>query len=325
MRLMPRVWGFVLLLLCMSPAFAMGATDDRMVVELHAADVPPDQAQNLLTDIPGMAKLAIAQVWDRLVPQTRRADVNAADAMALLQRAAPDGSDGLMLVFSHDRVVQYLQSLGITYPEQAPNFHLGIHMINPSGVPMTQSESLLMDYARQNASHWGYVLDDQGDPLELDWRWLDDRQVSLTVRGNPHFPETQEIRSMAPGDPMPQIQAWLDDTLLKARDAYDVQPVASAPAPTTPPPVESAVPGTEPAPMTLVLTVAQPASLADQALFEQALASDPHVASLQLSKVDATSRQYLLRLRQPGEDWLSTWLASRGMKATSTAEGWLAQ
>jgi hypothetical protein len=323
MRLLTRAWGLILLLICMSPAFAMGATDNRMVVELHAADVPPDQAQNLLTDIPGMAKLAIAQVWDRLVPQTRRADVNAADAMALLQRAVPDGSDALMLEFSHDRVVQYLQSLGIAYPEQAPHFHLTIHMINPAGVPMTQSESLLMDYARQNASHWGYVLDDQGDPLELVWSWLDDRQVSLTVRGNPHFPATQEIRTMAPGDPMPQIQAWLDDTLLKARDAYDAQPIAAAPAPTAPPPIESAVPGT--APMALVLTVAQPASLADQVLFEQALASDPHVDSLQLSRVDATSRQYILHLRQPGEDWLSTWLANRGMKVTQTAEGWLAQ
>ncbi|HXH64001.1 MAG TPA: hypothetical protein VNH42_00665 [Mariprofundaceae bacterium] len=323
-RLLLRGMGLLLILLCASPAYAAGA-DDRMVVELHAADVPPDQAQNLLTDIPDMAKLAIARVWDRLVPQARRADVNAADAMALLQRAVPTGDGGLMLVFGSDRVIQYLQSLGITYPEQAPHFHLAMHLINPSGVAMPQSEAVLMDYARQNASRWGYVLDDNGDPLELDWRWLDDRQVSLTVHGNARVPDSQEIRFMAAGDPMPQIQAWLDEVMLKARDAYAVQATAATPSTATPTPPETAVPASSTGPLTLVLTVDQPASLADQVLFEQALAADPHVESLLLSRVDADSRQYLLKLRQPDEGWLSAWFASRGMHAAPTAEGWLAQ
>jgi hypothetical protein len=325
MRLLLRGLFLPLMLLCLSPALAMGM-DDRMVVELHAADVPPDQAQNLLTDIPDMAKLAISQVWDRLVPQTRRADVNGADAMALLQRAVPTGSDGLMLVFSPDRVAQYLQSVGITYPEQAPHFHLQMHLVNPAGVAMPQSESLLMDYARQNASHWGYVIDDKGDPLELSWRWLSDSQVSLTVHGNAHVPDSQDIRFMAAGDPMPQIQAWLDEVMLKARDDYAARPAAPTPASASAaPPAESAVPASAMAPLSLMLTVDQPESLADQVLLEQALAADPHVASLQLSQVNADSRQYLLKLRQPGEDWLAPWFASRGMHATPSAEGWLAQ
>jgi hypothetical protein len=323
MHMLLRGAGLSLILLCLSPALAMGM-DQRMVVDLHAADVPPDQAQNLLTDIPDMAKLAIAQVWDRLVPQTRRADVNGADAMALLQRAVPTSSDELMLVFNPDRVAQYLQSLGITYPEQAPHFHLQLHLINPSGVAMPQSESMLMDYARQNAAHWGYVLDDKGDPLELDWRWMNDRQVTLTVHGNAHVPDSQDNRFMAAGDPMPQIQAWLDEVMLSARDDYAVRTAATPSAPTTPP-AESAVPATSTMPLTLVLTVDQPESLADQVLLEQALAADPHVASLQLSQVNADNRQYLLKLRQPGEDWLAPWFASRGMHATPTAEGWLAQ
>jgi|GEM_PF-2227724 len=325
MRLLPRNVGLILFLICMAPAFALGATDDRMVVELHASDVPPDQAQSLLTDIPGMAKLAIPRVWDRLVPQSRRADVNDKDAMSLLQRAVPTGDGGLKLVFSSARVTQYLQALGITYPQEAPHFHLEIHLINPSGVSMPESEALLMNYARQNAAQWGYVLDANGDPLELDWRWLDDRQVSLNVHGNSHVPETQEIRILAAGDPMPQIQAWLDEVLLQARDAYAVQAAAPATAQAASPPAESAVPATVVAPLTLVLTVAQQASLADQVLLEQSLATDSHVESLQLSRVGANSRQYLLRLRQPGQDWLSAWFASRGMKATQTAEGWLAQ
>lgn len=325
MRLALR--GLLPLLLILSSVVVAHAagTDSRMVVELHAADVPPDQAQNLLTDIPDMAKLAIARVWDRLVPPARRADVDGADPMALLQRAVPTGDGGLMLVFGPERVAQYLQSLGITYPEQPPSFHLQIHLVNPSGVAMPQSEALLMDYAQQNASRWGYVLDDHGDSLELDWRWLSDLQVSLTVHGNAHVPDSQEIRFLAAGDPMPQIQAWLDEVMLKARDAYAVQAAAPPAASTATPPPEAAASAPPTGPLTLVLTVNQPASLADQVLFEQALASDPHVASLLLSQVTDGSRQYLLTLRQPGEGWLSAWFASRGLHAEPTAEGWLAQ
>lgn len=323
-RMLMRSLGLTLMLLCLSPGMAM-AMDQRMVVELHAADVPADQAQKLLTDIPDMAKLAIAKVWDRLVPQARRDDVNGVNAMALLQRAVPIGSDGLMLVFSPERVAQYLQSLGITYPEQPPHFHLQLSLINPSGVAMPQSESMLMDYAKQNASNWGYVLDDKGDPLALDWRWMNDRQVTLSVHGNAHVPDSQDNRFMAAGDPMPQIQAWLDEVMLKARDAYAVRPVAPSATATAAPPAESAVAASANVPLMFELTVAQPASLADQVLLEQALAADPHVASLQLSQVDADSRQYLVKLRQPGENWLAPWFASRGMHATPTAEGWLAQ
>lgn len=310
------------LLLWTASAFAV-ETDSRMMVELHAADVPADEAPNLLSDIPGMAKIAIAKLWDRLVPQARRADMKDTDAMALLQRAVPTGDGGLMLVFSHDRVAQYLQAQGIAFPAQAPHFDLVVHLTNPAGMAMPQSAALLMDYAKQQAARWGYVIDPHGDPLDLSWRWLDPQQVSLSVHGNPRLADSQEIRTLAAGDPMPQIQAWMDDVMLKARDAYAAPP-ATQPAAVqpTPPPAPTAT--AETGPQTLELTISGKATLAEQVLFEQALASDPHVASLQLSHVDANSRQYLLRLRRGGEGWLPAWFASRGMQATPTVEGWLA-
>ncbi len=310
-----------LLLLWTVSAFAV-ETDSRMMVELHTADVPADQAPNLQTDIPGMAKLAIARLWDRLVPQVRRVGMQDTDAMALLQRAVPTGDGGLMLVFSHDRVAQYLQSQGIVYPAEAPHFNLVVHLTNPAGMAMPQSEALLMDYAKQNAEHWGYVIDTHGDPLDLSWRWLDPQQVSLNVTGNPRLADTQEIRSLAPGDPMPQIQAWMDDVMLKVRDAYATPP--AGPAASTPPVTPPAPVAAGAAPQTLELIVSGPITLAEQVLFEQALASDPHVASLQLSRVNADSRQYLLHLHQGGEGWLPAWFASHGMQATPTVEGWLA-
>lgn len=310
-----------LLLLWTVSAFAV-ETDGRMMIELHAADVPADQAPNLQTDIPGMAKLAIAQLWDRLVPQAQRVGMKDTDAMALLQRAVPTGDGGLMLVFSHDRVAQYLQSQGIAYPAQAPHFNLVVHLTNPAGMAMPQSEALLMDYAKQNAERWGYVIDAHGDALDLSWRWLDPQQVSLNVTGNPRLADMQEIRTLAPGDPMPQIQAWMDDVMLKARDAYTASP--ANPAAGTPPVTPSAAVAVGSAPQTLELIVSGSVTLAEQVLFEQALASDPHVVSLQLNRVDADSRQYLLHLRQGGEGWLPAWFASHGMQATPTVEGWLA-
>jgi hypothetical protein len=320
MRL-PQALLLSLLLLWTASAFAV-ETDNRMMVELHAADVPADQAPNLQSDIPGMAKIAIDKLWDRLVPQPRRADMKDTDAMALLQRAVPTSDGGLMLVFSHDRVAQYLQAQDIVYPATAPHFDLAVHLTNPAGMTMPQSEALLMDYAQQNAAREGYAIDAHGDPLDLSWRWQNSQQVALNVTGNPHLPASQEIRTLAPGDPMPQIQAWMDDVMLKARDAYAAPPAkpAASALPTTPPADEAA--GS--APQTLELIVSGTATLAEQVLFEQALTSDPHVAALQLSRVNADSRQYLLHLRQGGEGWLPAWFASHGMQATPTVEGWLA-
>lgn len=321
MRLL-QVFLLSLLLVWTGAAFAV-ETDNRMMVELHASDVPADQAPNLQTDIPGMAKLALAMLWDRLVPQAQRAGMKDTDAMALLQRAVPTGDGGLMLVFSHARVTQYLQSQGITYPAEAPHFNLTVHLTNPAGMPMPQSEALLMDYAKQNAERWGYVIDVHGDPLDLSWRWQDPQQVSLSITGNPRLANAQEIRSLAAGDPMPQIQAWMNDVMLKARDAYAATPAVPATA-AAQPVAAPAADAAGSAPQTLELIVSGSATLAEQVLFEQALAGDPHVASLQLSRVGADSRQYLLHLRQGGEGWLPAWFASHGMQATPTVEGWIA-
>lgn len=308
-----------------APALAADQADSRMDVELHAADVPPKLAKNILTDIPGMAKLGILELWNRLVPQDRVADVHGADAMALLQRAVPMDDGGLKLVFNHDRVTQYLNSLGITYPAEPPHFNLQITMINPAGVSMPQSEAALLKYSSQNATKWGYVIDDKGDPLDLSWRWLTDKQVSLTIEGNPRLTAMQSIRFMASGDPMPQIEAWLDEVMLDARDAYDVQPTTTPANARNVPPPSANLPVSGATSLVLVLTVVQPATLAEQIVFEQALSGDTHVESLQLSRVDANSRQYLLHLRHPGADWLPAWFASHGMQATLTNGGWIAQ
>ena len=104
-------------------------------------------------------------------------------------------------------------------------------------------------------------------------------------------------------------------------EATAPEPDTSMPAIDQPAPVMS----TPAAPVITLLSIERHASLPEQVLLEEDLAKDPHVQSLILQQVNSFGQQYRLRLKQPGDSWLTTWFTNRGMTLTQTVDGWLAR
>ncbi|MDX8407079.1 MAG: hypothetical protein R8L58_01710 [Mariprofundaceae bacterium] len=331
--------------------------DARMLVEVTAN--PDEQGQSLKelhANVRYAAELALAQLWDRIVPQQARADVPAGmRAIRFMQRAQPT-ADGVRISFHARRVMDYLETHNIPLIPEQPAWNLDIRMRNAAGRNMAQSAALISEFAAQQAPLWGYALSRMGDSLIVQWRWLDSRQVSLSLRGTSRLGEFQETRMLAPGDPLPQLQQWLLETLLKARDAYatGIAPeVATPDVPATPSPPVFDIYGnplvstdiytapfadvygdpyanTAPAaPLIadhgILIRVERQASLPEQVLFEQDLRQDPRILDLSLRRVNRDARQYRLHLKGADDLWLRDWFSRRGLHLAPTIEGWVAR
>jgi len=72
-----------------------------------------------------------------------------------------------------------------------------------------------------------------------------------------------------------------------------------------------------------LLMIERQASLPEQVLFEEDLGHDPHVVSLSLREVNGQSRQYRLSLKGSDDQWLFDWIERRGMRLTTSMEGWV--
>ena len=191
----------------------------------------------------------------------------------------------------------------------------------------------------------------------LQWRWLDSGQVSQGLRGTTRLGEFQEARMLAPGDPLPQLQQWLLEILVKARDAYatgittesatpnvlatpgqpgfDIygHPLVNTDIYSTPfadlyaDPYANTVPAVPViADHGILIRVERQASLPEQVLFEDDLRRDPRVISLRPIQLSHAIRQYRLELKdEQDEQWLSQWFAWHGLSLSPTADGWLAR
>jgi hypothetical protein len=260
------------------------------------------------------------------------------NALLFMQRAAPT-DNGVSITFHDRRVLSYLKSNGLPYIEQAPVWNLSIQLRNESGQTMSQSASLLQAYAEISATNWGYKLDESGDSLILLWRWLDRKQVNLTARGTLRLGEFSETRLLAAGDPVPQLEEWLTEVLLKARDAQAGPQEETVPviAPDGTSATITALPQQKTAPTEsaeqllpasqdsyLLLSIKRQASLPEQVLFEDDLQRDPRIINLSLRQVTRDGQQYRLLLKGSDDQWLVEWFRQRGLILSPTLEGWVA-
>jgi len=315
--------------------------DHRMTVEIQANPDEKGQSLNELhTNIRYAADLALPHLWDRIIPQHARSMVpENTSAIRFLQRAQPTAT-GVSVSFDPRRVLDFLQTSKIPVIPEQPAWNLDIRMRNAAGQNMAQSASMLQDYARQQAVDWGFGLNPQAASIIVQWRWLDNRQISLSIRGNSRLAEFQETRTLDPGDPLPQLQQWLVQTLLKARDAYAIgETQAETPVVATTPAVDiygnplidadpyanAGMPVTV-ADDSILISIEHQASLPEQVLFEDDLRRDPRVLSLLPRELNKNIQQYRVKLKEPtNTQWLSQWFAQHGLSLTQTPDGWLAR
>ncbi len=335
-----RILSGLLLVLTLSVTQALAEADMRMVVDVIADDKDGERLKDLHTNIQHAATLALPTLWNRIIPRKARnsipRDVN---ALLFMQRASPT-ENGISISFQSRRVLNYLKSNGLPYIEQEPAWSLSIQLSNASGMPMAQSASSLYDYADRSAIYWGYKLDESGNSLILQWKWLDRRQVKLTMQGTSRLGEFSETRQLADGNPFPQLEKWLTEILLRARDAHaqPLEDIAVASVPDDIPEfivgssqqeVQSAELAGQPVSASqnnyLLLSIERQASLPEQVLFEDDLKRDPHIINLLLQRVDSNKQQYQLHMKSSDNQWLVEWFGQRGMELSQTQKGWVAR
>ena len=322
----------ILLTLLMASGIAVAVEDQRMQVFVSAGEASGD-LRKLHTDIQYAAKLALPRLWDRIVTQQGRSAVKGdVNPVRFLQRATPT-DEGVIVTFSKKRALAYLEALELPAIGDEPAFSLEVQLYNPAGQEMRQSASMLQAYARGTASDWGVDLGGYGASLVLQWNWLDQQQVNLTVRGTSSLGEYSEIRRLGAGDPVPQLGAWLVEVLLRARDATVApvqEPVTVVPGDLNTPdlsgqPAMDSIPETGAQEKHLLLTLERQASLAEQVLFEEELSRDPRVLGLLLHRVNREVQQYSLHLNGADDQWLVEWFRLRGMALTPVVDGWVAR
>jgi hypothetical protein len=286
---------------------AMAAQDARMQVQVTA-----EEGESI--DLQGAIEQAAAIMWDRILPQREREKVKAAAAASLLMRAVP-GDNSFEIDFQPARVWQYIDAQNMAAIREEPAFNLQLHMQNEYGMSMQGSEATLRQQAGEIARHWGIILREKAPLLELSWQWLGSEQVQLNIRGNSRFPEQSETRTVPTDDAMQAMQKWLQEILLKARDAYAEQKTDE----TTSRETTRAV-GSE-----MSIHITRTSSLPEQVLFEDALRHDRRVLLLQPHVLSGAEREYILRLETSDDSWLPSWFRQHGMTATATPYGWLVE
>ena len=328
----------MILTLAAAPAFA---TDARMQVDVLASDDGGPQLDELHANIQQAAELALSRLWKRIIPQQAQDSIpRKVNVLRFMQRAAPT-SHGVSITFHNNRVLNYLKSNELPYIEQEPVWNLSIQLRNESGRAMSLSSSLLLSYAEKSALDWGYKLDGAGHSLILLWQWLDQEQVNLTVRGTSRLGEFAETRLLATGDPLPQLEKWLTEVLLNARDAH-AEPqveITTSPALSEVPEIVAEPPHHQETASSqatkqllptaqngyFLLRMERQASLPEQVLFEDDLKHDPRITHLSLRQVNRDMQQYRLQLRGSDHQWLLEWFEQRGLELSQTQEGWVAR
>jgi len=294
------------LLLLATTAYAQN--DSRMVVEV------PKNEQGEMPAVRDAIQSALPLLWDRILPRASRAAVSdSINATPFLQRVVPH-SDGMQVSFNEQRVWQYLDQQQVAYLKEPPHLNVRIQMFNQSDLSMPKTAEALQQYAQQVAKERGIVLDAQAPLVTANWRWLDASQVSLQLHGDGISEAAPETRTLAAGDPLEQLQAWVTDMMLQLRDA-DVADSGMPKTPASEQPAQNEI--------GILLTIDQQAPLPEQVVLEDALRQNSQVISMIPVYLAANSRQYRLQLRDNDDSWIESWFRRRGMQAQATPEGWL--
>ncbi len=261
-------------------------------------------------------RLALPRLWDRIIPRGVRSRTDSiAPNYGLVARIVP-GKQQTIVEFNGKRIFRMLKRDHIPAIVMAPRFHLILHVQNSAGLAMGQTDSLLMDTAKDFAPTRGIELADNAPGIIATWQWLGHQQVMLSVRGNSRLQEFSETRGITDADPLPQLSAWLKEILLKARDAY-----ASDVDSTENPRLAST--GIE---QQLILTINRKRSLIAQVALEEALGNESRVRQVLPLSLSGSRQRYLLVLEGTDNHWLTEWFKRRGYLLTALPEGgWIAQ
>jgi len=301
----------MLLLLVPFPATAQQA-DARLNVELGEETVmqgAPDT--NALLDE------ALPVLWDRIVPVANRASADGLGRDSRMVARIIPGRATTLVEFHGERVFEVLREAHIPAIVTAPRFHLLISVRNVPGQEMQQTGQLLVQEAEHFARLHGIELSDGGAGLVLSWHWLDATHAELSVRGQTRLAEFVETREITDADSLPALQAWLDEVLLRARDAYAFVPGT---------PVDDGMTGMTADDFRVHITVRRSGSLLEQVALEDSLARDPRVRRLLPETLSITMQRYALKLEGGDTSWLGEWFARRGYRLDRLADGsWVAQ
>lgn len=286
--------------------------DSRLTVVLTV-----DGNQQGAPDVGQLMKAALPVLWDRIIPV---ADRRSADRLGndsrMVARIIP-GPQTTLVEFNGARVFAALRDAHIPAIVTPPNFHLQINMNNAAGQDMQQTSQLLMDEANRVAPIDGIELNNNGDGLVLTWNWLDAQRVQLSVRGQSRLGEYSEIRTITSADALPALQSWLDNILLKARDAYAYtaqQPTQTQTGPT-------GIPTQAAQAFDITLVVQRSGSLLEQVALENALANDPRVQSIVPLTLSPDMQRYELKLQGSDTSWMGEWFSHRGYRMDRLADG----
>jgi len=287
-------------------AYGQG-TDARLSVELSGDDV-----QQGAPDTAMLLSRAQPILWDRIVPLAHRAMADALKGNSRMVARIVPGRDSTLVEFQGERVFAALKEAHIPAIITAPRFHLLISVQNVPGQEMQQTSQLLVEEAARLAALHGIELSDDGAGLVLNWHWLDAQHAELSVRGQTRLAEYTETREITDADSLPALQAWLDETLLKARDAYAFEAEAESAALETPSGID---------PSLINISVQRDARLLEQVALEDSLARDPRVRSLQPTTLSSGMQRYALRLEGGDASWLAEWFARRGYRLDRLSDG----
>ncbi len=267
-------------------------------------------------DVRTLLNSALPVLWDRLVPRVQRgmADAIAADSR-MVARIVP-GSEQTLIEFNGERVFAALKKAHIAAIVSEPRFHVLLDVRNDIGQQMQQTRILLEETLAQLASPYGMAFSDNGAGLVLQWRWLDISHVELSVRGQSRLGEFSEVREITAADPLPVLQQWLQDVLLKARDAYASGISLDADGGPLPAADSSSI----------ELIVARDSRLLEQVALEESLSHDVRVRNVLPLTLSRGERRYRVQIEGADTRWLGEWFSRRGYALIKQADGiWLAR
>ncbi|MDQ6987384.1 MAG: hypothetical protein Q9M25_06240 [Mariprofundaceae bacterium] len=267
-------------------------------------------------DVRTLLNNALPVLWDRLVPTVQRsmADAIAADSR-MVARIVP-GNEQTLVEFNGDRVFAALRKAHIAAIVSEPRFHVLLSVRNDIDQEMQQTRMLLEEQLAELRLPYGIVFSDSGAGLVLQWRWLDISHVELSVRGQSRLGEFSEVREITGADPLPALQQWLQQVLLKARDAYasdvDLQDNGM---------LAQTIDG-----FSIELIVARDSRLLEQVALEESLSHDVRVRSVLPIGLSRSERRYRVQIEAGDTRWLGEWFSRRGYALSRQADGtWLAR
>jgi len=291
-------------------AQCLAEEDARLKVELS------NETQQGNPNARALLKSALPVLWDRLVPRANRASANAIRADSrMVARIIPRGQVTLV-EFNGERVFAALRQAHIPAIISQPRFHMLLSLRNDVGIEMQQTRTMLEEEAIRLAPLYGIVFSDDGTGLIMQWRWRNSVHLELAVRGHSRLGEFVETREITDADSLPALQTWLDEVLLRARDAYASGTDL----------VEAGNMQTEQAghaPVILVIT--RDSRLLEQIALEESLAQDVRVRTVVPLSLGRAERRYALRIEGNDTRWMAEWFSRRGYTLSVQPDGtWLA-